>query len=140
MTVSFGGQETSVSSVIFNTNVWVESLPLTKTVESAESVIHVLESINRSKMGVDERVELLEIYRPVINVLLDELDAIYAYSPLPLPAKQLQAFQLSHRLLVESGYAYKMLLVEKTGKMIVLTPRKTCRCRFIARCVFCDRS
>ncbi len=104
--------------------LWVESLPLTKTVESADSMVHVLESINRGKMGVDERVELFEIYRPVIAVLLDELEAIYACSPLPLPAKQLQAFQMSNRLLIECGYSYKIWLTEKTGKMIVFNAKK----------------
>lgn len=104
--------------------LWVESLPLTKTVESANSLIYALESINRGKMGVDERIALVEIYRPVISVLLEELEAIYAYSPLPLPAKQLSAFELSQRILVECGYAYKILVLEKTGKMIVFNAKK----------------
>ena len=55
--------------------IWVESLPLTKTIESANSMIYMLESINRSKFAAEERIELVEIYRPVITVLMDELEA-----------------------------------------------------------------
>lgn len=104
--------------------IWVESLPLTKTIESANSMIYMLESINRGKLAAEERIELVDIYRPVITVLLDELEAIFAYSALPLPQKQLNAFELSHRLLTECGYAYKMLVLEKTGKMIMFNAKK----------------
>ncbi len=104
--------------------IWVESLPLTKTIESANSMIYMLESINRSKFAAEERIELVEIYRPVITVLLDELEAVYAYSALPMPPKQLTAFELSRRLLTECGYAYKMLVLEKTGKMIMFNAKK----------------
>ncbi len=97
---------------------WVESLPLTKTLESGRAVAEALMAINRAKMLVEERVALVEIYRPVLHVLQDELDAIYAVASVPLQPKPLEAFELAHLLSIESSYAYKMLVLEKSGKLI----------------------
>ena len=60
--------------------VWIEALPLTKTVEAARMVAQNIEALNHSRMSGAERAALVDIYRPVIAVLLDELEAIYAYS------------------------------------------------------------
>ena len=103
---------------------WIESLPLTKTVESVRVVTDNIRALNRAKLPADERVELLEIYRHVIAVLLDELDAVYAYSVLPMPQKQLEAFTLAQDLLIECAYSYKLLLLEKTGKLIMFNAKK----------------
>ena len=70
------------------------------------------------------RAALDRFIGPVIAVLLDELEAEYAYSSLPLPAKQLEAFDLARQLLIQCSYAYKMLVLEKTGKMIVFNAKK----------------
>lgn len=104
---------------------WIESLPLTKTIDSARAVIRSIEALNAAKMPGDERVAVVEIYRPVVTVLLDELQAVYAYSSLPLPAKQAEAFDLSTQLITQCCYAYKMQLLEKTGKMILFNARKS---------------
>ncbi len=97
---------------------WVESLPLTKTLESGRAIAEALTAINRAKMLVEQRVALVEIYRPVLHVLQDELDAIYAVASVPLQPKPLEAFELAHLLSIESSYAYKMLVLEKSGKLI----------------------
>jgi cyclic-di-GMP-binding protein len=103
---------------------WVESLPLTKTVESAKTIAMTMEALNRGKLTPEERVALIEVYRPVVNVLMDELDAIYAFASLPLPPKQKEAFDLAHLISLESSYAYKMLVLEKTGKLIAFGTKK----------------
>ncbi len=105
--------------------IWIESLPLTKTIESARTVIQTIEALNLAKVPGEERVALVDIYRPVVTVLLDELQAIYAYSSLPLPAKQAEAFELSAQLITHCGYAYKMLLLEKSSKMILFNAKKS---------------
>jgi cyclic-di-GMP-binding protein len=104
---------------------WIESLPLTKPIESARAVAIALEAINRSKLSVDDRVDIVESYRGVTNSLLEELESIYGYAPLPLGERQLEAYTLARMLLSECAYAYKMYLVEKSGKLIVLNAKKT---------------
>ena len=103
---------------------WIESLPLTKTFEAASMVAQTINTLNRGKMPADERVALVDIYRPVIAVLLDELEAIYAYSVLPLPARQREAFELAHELSVQCAIAYKIVLMEKSGKLSMFNNKK----------------
>ncbi|HEX9391010.1 MAG TPA: hypothetical protein VF928_06830 [Usitatibacteraceae bacterium] len=103
---------------------WIESLPLTKTIDSARVVTANISALNRAKLSAEERVELLEIYRPVIAVLLDELDAVCAYSILPMPPRQLEAFTLAQALLTECAHSYKLLLLEKTGKLLMFNAKK----------------
>ena len=103
---------------------WVESLPLTKTMESTRALTEVIEALNHARMACEDRVALVEIYRPVVAVLLDELEAVYAYSSLPLPARQKEAFDLAVHLLTQCGYAYKMMVLEKTGKSLFFNARK----------------
>jgi hypothetical protein len=103
---------------------WVESLPLTKTLDSAKTITRNIEAFNRAKMSAEDRVELLEAYRSVVLVLLEELEAVYAYSSLPLPAKQREAYDLASHLRAECCYAYKILLLEKTAKLIVFNAKK----------------
>ena len=85
---------------------WIEALPLTKTVDSGRQVLATLVALNRGKMNAEDRVALFEIYRPVVHVLLDELDAVYAYASLPLQIKQREAFDLSRQLLTESALTF----------------------------------
>ena len=103
---------------------WVESLPMTKTMESTRAVTEAIEALNHAKISAEDRVALVEIYRPVIAVLLDELEAVYAYSSLPLPPKQKEAFDLANHLLVQCAYVYKMMVLEKTGKSLFFNARK----------------
>jgi cyclic-di-GMP-binding protein len=104
---------------------WIESLPLTKPIESARAVANAIEAINRSTLSVDDRVDIVESYRGVTNALLDELDARYAHSPLPLGERAAEAYSLARLLLTECAYAYKMLLVEKTGKRFLFNTKRS---------------
>lgn len=104
---------------------WVESLPLTKTTETARALLEHITTLNRSKMSADERFELLETYRPVIFTLLEELEHVFAYSSLPLPAKQRESFELARSLAAESAIAYKLYLMDKTGKLIAFGAKKS---------------
>jgi hypothetical protein len=92
--------------------------------ESTRAVTETIEALNHAKMPSEERVALVEIYRPVVAVLLDELEAVFAYSSLPLQQKQKEAFDLANHLVVQCAYTYKMMLLEKTGKLLFFNSRK----------------
>lgn len=103
---------------------WAESLPLTKPAEAARVLLDQLTTINRSKFGGEERLELMEAYRPVILTLLDELEHIFAYSTLPLPAKQREALDLARTLATETSIGYKLYVVDKTSKLLAFGAKK----------------
>ena len=104
---------------------WAEALPLTRTIESANIIAQTISVLNRGKLPAEERIALLEIYRPVISVLMEELDAIYAFSALPLPPKQKEAFDLAHLMSAEICFGYKLLVLEKTEKRFAFGIKKT---------------
>src|SRR5262245_31803805 len=80
---------------------WAESLTMTKTFDTSQKMIYVITTLNRARISCDERVALIEVYRPIVNVLLDELQDIYAYCLLPMPAKEREARDLAQTLLTE---------------------------------------
>ncbi len=104
---------------------WVESLPLTKTFETGRVLLLHITTLNRSKLSADERLELMEIYRPVLLTLLEELEHIFAYSTLPLPAKQREAFELARSLATECAVSYKLFIVDRTSKLIAFGAKKS---------------
>jgi cyclic-di-GMP-binding protein len=103
---------------------WIESLPLTKTVEAAKLVLQTISTLNLAKMPGEERVALAEVYRPVVAVLLDELQDIYVNSTLPLPARAREAFDLARDLRTQCAIAYKILLLEKAPKLSMFGAKK----------------
>lgn len=103
---------------------WAESLPLTKPADAARLLLDQLTTINRSKFGGEERLELMEAYRPVILTLLDELEHIFAYSTLPLPPRQREALDLARSLASEAAIGYKLYVVDKTSKLLAFGAKK----------------
>jgi cyclic-di-GMP-binding protein len=104
---------------------WAESLPLTQPDIAAKALLDTVAALNRGKLSAEDRVALLDVYRPTRDTLLDALESVCAYASVPLDAEAEQAFQLTRQLLIEFGYGYKMYILEKTGKFIVFNARKS---------------
>jgi len=103
---------------------WVESLPLSQSADAGRKILASLSAINRTKVNFDERLQLLEIYRPIARVVFDELDAVYGKSLLPLPPKAREALAIARDLATEYSYGYKILILEKTGKLLAFGAKK----------------
>ncbi|MBL0141750.1 MAG: hypothetical protein IPP91_06685 [Betaproteobacteria bacterium] len=103
---------------------WVESLPLSLSAEAGRKILANLCAMNRTKVEFDDRLQILEAYHPIAHVVFDELDAIYGKSLLPLPAKAREALALARELATEFAYGYKILILEKTGKLLAFGAKK----------------
>lgn len=103
---------------------WLDSLPLTQLFDSARAVCDELGRLNRTRLPVDERLKLLEVYQPALSRLRAEIAEDYNKAPLPLPATSRQAVNLARELLIEEAYAYKVALLEKSSKMMLFGARK----------------
>jgi hypothetical protein len=103
---------------------WVESLPLAQSADTGRRLLANLAAMNRAKVDYDDRLQVLEAYRPVAHVVLDELDAVYGKAPMPLPPKAREALALARELATEFGYGYKALILEKTGKLLAFGAKK----------------
>src|SRR5437868_4871935 len=97
---------------------WAESLPLAQTVETAKKLCLHAAAVNRAKLDVDDRVQILEAYRPITVVLFDELDAVYAKATIPLGAKAREALNLARELASQLAIGYRIAIAERGGKLL----------------------
>lgn len=95
---------------------WVSALPLADTVPATQALHTAVYSLNRIRLAAEERFRLLELYRAPMLRLLDDLEQDYLKAALPLPEKAREAARLSRELLIEFGYGYKLILLEKTDR------------------------
>ncbi len=103
---------------------WLDSLPLAQSIDAARKIRTNLAAMSRSKIALDDRIALLEAYRPVTAVILDELDAVYSKSPLPLTTKARECISIARAITTELANGYKIALLEKTGKLIAFGAKK----------------
>jgi hypothetical protein len=102
----------------------IEGLPMARPLEAGAAVLAHVSALNRVKIDVDERLAILDLYRPVVVMLFDELDAIYGRTTPPLNAKAREALALARSLGSEIAGGYKIVLLEKTGKRLGFGVRK----------------
>ncbi|APV50129.1 hypothetical protein BWI17_10800 [Betaproteobacteria bacterium GR16-43] len=103
---------------------WLESLPLAQSIEAAKKIRVNLAGLSRAKIELDDRLAVLEAYRPISAVVLDELDAVYSKAPLPLGAKARECLGLAREIAAELANGYKIAILEKTGKLIAFGAKK----------------
>jgi cyclic-di-GMP-binding protein len=103
---------------------WLESLPLAQTFDSAGKLVQHLAALNRSRIDADERVQILEAYRPIAAVLLEELDDVYAKSPQPLAPRAREALNFARSLAAELSAGYKIVILEKSAKRLAFGVKK----------------
>ena len=103
---------------------WIESLPLAQVIDSSRKLLAHLAAVNRAKMELDIRLQILDAYRPTATVALEELDAIYSKATLPLGARPREALTLARDFAAELATGYKIAIVEKSGKLIAFGAKK----------------
>lgn len=97
---------------------WIESLPLSQSAEVGRRILANLGATNRARVAFDERLQLLEAYWPIAQTAFEELDAVYGKAALPLPPRAREALALARSLATEFAYGYKILILEKTGRLL----------------------
>lgn len=103
---------------------WVESLPLAQALEAATRLTAHLSAINRAKIDLDARVEILESCRAIASTVLDELDAIYGKSTLPLAPRPREALDLARELAFEMAMGYRLAITDTLAKRIAFGAKK----------------
>ena len=103
---------------------WIEALPLAQSFDAARKLCVHLSGMNRAKFDFDTRLQILDVYVPTAQVALEELDAVYSKSTLPLTARAREALMLARDLAAELATGYKIALVEKSGKLLAFGAKK----------------
>jgi hypothetical protein len=103
---------------------WLDSLPLAQTIDSARKMASHLGAVNRAKIGADDRVQILESYRPFANTVLEELETIFGKSAMPMGPRAREALTLSRSLASALAAGYRIAIGEKSGKLIAFGAKK----------------
>ncbi|HSS26602.1 MAG TPA: hypothetical protein VLL50_01480, partial [Usitatibacter sp.] len=103
---------------------WLEALPLARCLEAGQQMAAHLTALNRAKVETDDRVQILEAYRPITGNILEELEAICVKSGLPLNARGRDALVLARSIAFELAVGYRIAIEEKTGKLIAFGAKK----------------
>ena len=103
---------------------WLQSLPLAQSVEAAKKVCAHLAAINRARLDLDDRMQILEAYRPIAAVLLDELDAVYGKATMPLGGRAREALMLARDLASGMALGYKIAIAGRNAKLLAFGAKK----------------
>src|SRR5437763_1785757 len=79
-----------------------------RAVEAGTKLLLHASAVNRAKVDLDVRLQILDLYRPFAAVLFDELDAVYAKAALPLGPRGREALNLARGLAAEIAAGYKI--------------------------------
>src|SRR4051812_47334632 len=91
---------------------WLDSLPLQQCMDASRKLLEHVRAMNGSRFDVDARLQVLEVYRPIAAVLLEELDALYGRSTAPLGGKAREALVVARDLAAEMAVGYKIAIAE----------------------------
>ncbi len=97
--------------------VFLEQLPVANPFEAARLLLEEIEILNRQKVAVDTRINVLEIYRPVISNFQKLLSGHYCKAKVPLSAKTKSYADMIKSLYLELGYGYKIALINHQEKL-----------------------
>lgn len=97
---------------------WLDSLASGNPTEAGRVACDALASLNRVRLPADQRVKLMELYRPTLLDLTSAIAQSYYGHPLPLAEKSRKAAHLVRELLLELGYGYKLALLDTLSKRV----------------------
>lgn len=89
------------------------ALPINKPAQAAQALIAPLETLNRHPVTSELRLQLLELYRPMILKIVHGLTAQYSNASLPLTGLAKDSAQLVKALLTELAFGYKICVLER---------------------------
>jgi cyclic-di-GMP-binding protein len=103
---------------------WLDSLPLAQAQDAGRKILAHLTALNRSRIDTDDRLAILEAYRPIGRTLAEEMESIYGKATLPLAQRPREALEMARALAGEMGLGYKVVLAEKSGKLLGFGAKK----------------
>ena len=103
---------------------WLETLPLTNSLECARRACDHLHALNRAKLDLDLRLDLLDAHRAFADALLEDLDAVCARSGLPLSPRARCALALGQELASEIALGYRIAAAESRGKILAFGAKR----------------
>jgi hypothetical protein len=103
---------------------WVDALPIAQPLEAARKLAAYLAAVNRTKVGLEDRIQIFDGARAMATTILDELDAVYGKSSPPHGQKARDTLAAARALMAELANGYKSVIVEAAGKALAFGAKK----------------
>ncbi|HKK56261.1 GTPase [Marinobacter sp.] len=91
---------------------WVNQLPMANTGEASRLLYHAIIELNELFANHTQRFQYLELIRPRIQVVCDELSRHYLGLSIALPEKQRKIANLSQALQLHTASGYKLCVMQ----------------------------
>ncbi len=89
---------------------WLAALPIANSLEAARKIYRSLYALNRNTLTVQDRLELMELYRNPLAAACAGLQVHFSKLALPLTPKKKQLADFLRQLQVEMAYGYKYII------------------------------
>jgi hypothetical protein len=96
---------------------WVDELPLVNMGETSRQLYQFIQELNRLQIGTPQRLQLLEVVRPVIEHVCSSLGKHYLNQSLVLPEKARRVASLAQALQNHLAGGYKMVAVRQLKRL-----------------------
>jgi len=103
---------------------WLESLPLAQSADAARKMSGHLAALNRARIPPEDRIQILDTYRTYAGTVLDELEAVFAKSAMPLGPRGREALMWARALSSDLAAGYRIAIAEKSGKLLAFGAKK----------------
>lgn len=91
---------------------WVNQLPMANIGEASRQLYHAIIELNQLFTTHNQRLQLLELIRPKIHFVCEELSRHYLGLSIALPEKQRKIANLSQALQLHAAAGYKLCVME----------------------------
>lgn len=95
---------------------WADSLPRTNLGETTRALYGALKELNRSRIEPRQRLNLLEVLRPVVYTTCTALRKHFFNQPIVLPPQSFQVFRLAQVLQLQLAAGYQIVASESAGQ------------------------
>lgn len=97
---------------------WLTGLLPVQTMENVRALYRGLKHSNRLETDNEHRIEIAELFSPVVDEATVWLKDQFADQSLPLPKKSKLCFQLVTELLTEMAFAYKIIVNDSLSSLL----------------------
>ena len=104
---------------------FINNLPLDEPIRAANNLIEELQIINSQQISVTNRLNTLELYRPVSLLIYQSLLPHFSHARLPISKKEQEFALASSQLWQEFALGYKSALVDFQNKILSINSVKT---------------
>lgn len=106
-------------------NAFINDLHFSDPVKAASELIEELQIMNTQKVAYANRLNALEVYRPVVDQLSEALIPLFNFASLPLSRNQSAFAETAKQLWEELAYGYKWALIDLQNKIINIKSDKS---------------